>query len=138
MQNRYPTWKYCLLLVIALIGIIYALPNFYGSMPALQMKPRQVEVMVTETQTDNIQRSLNQSHIPFQKIFIENGQILITFSDADNELKARDVLMNAFNRDYTIAANLLPAAPRWFRLFGAEPMKYGLDLSGRDPFFIGS
>ena len=135
MLNKYPLWKYLLILIIVSAGFLYALPNMYGEDPALQISATRggdVEI----SQLEQVKQALEQNQIPFQSIKIENNQIQVRFKDTEAQLEARDVSMQALGTDFLVALNLMPAQPKWLEDVGGNPMKLGLDLRGGVHFLM--
>lgn len=134
MQNKYPLWKNLLLIGLALVGLIYALPNLYSEVPALQISsstPAQVEGL-----EEKIQNLLNEAHLNYSSVSQSADQVEVRFPSTDIQLQARDILKGTLKEGYTIALNLLPSTPRWLTRLGAEPMKQGLDLRGGVHFLL--
>ncbi|WP_367606395.1 protein translocase subunit SecD [Legionella sp. W05-934-2] len=133
-QNRYPLWKNIMLVVLAVVALVYSIPNLYTEEPAIQINPpagQSVEKVSTE-----VKQALSNDKMPFERLDVENNQIDIRFSSTDNQLKARDLLKADLGNDYTIALNLAPTTPNWLSSIGAEPMKQGLDLRGGVHFLL--
>ena len=129
MLNKSPLWKTLMVLIIVAIGALYALPNIYGKDPAVQMSGlRGIEVSAATL--DSVKEKLTQENIAFRSIALEKGQILARFASAEDQLKARDLLLDAYKDKYSVALNLTPATPEWLASIGGVPMKLGLDLSG--------
>ncbi|MBP2845723.1 protein translocase subunit SecD [Dickeya oryzae] len=135
MLNRYPLWKYLMLIVTIVVGLLYALPNLYGEDPAIQVTGVRGNA-ASESTLVQIQNVLQEQHIASKSIALENGAILVRFSTPDIQLRAREVLVNALGEKYVVALNLAPATPTWLRMLGAEPMKLGLDLRGGVHFLM--
>lgn len=135
MLNRYPLWKYLMLIVAILIGLLYALPNLYGEDPALQITGAR-GVAASEITLDQIRTVLEKDHIVSKSIAFENGAILARFNAPDVQLRAREVLMAELGDKFVVALNLTPATPTWLVMLGAEPMKLGLDLRGGVHFLM--
>lgn len=135
MLNRYPLWKYLMLIFFILIGLLYALPNLYGEDPAVQITGVR-GIDANETTLHQVQAVLVKEKIPSKSMALENGAILVRFSDPDVQLHAREVLMTALGDKYVIALNLAPATPAWLAALGADPMKLGLDLRGGVHFLM--
>ncbi|EFL92224.1 preprotein translocase subunit SecD [Candidatus Regiella insecticola LSR1] len=135
MLNRYPLWKYLMLIFFILIGLLYALPNLYGEDPAVQITGVR-GIDANETTLHQVQAVLVKEKIPSKSMALENGAILVRFSDPDLQLHAREVLMTALGGKYVIALNLAPATPAWLAALGADPMKLGLDLRGGVHFLM--
>ncbi|GAB7261028.1 MULTISPECIES: protein translocase subunit SecD [Dickeya] len=135
MLNRYPLWKYLMLIVTIVVGLLYALPNLYGEDPAIQVTGAR-GTAASESTLVQIQNVLQEQHIASKSIALENGAILARFSTPDIQLRAREVLVSALGEKYVVALNLAPATPTWLRMLGAEPMKLGLDLRGGVHFLM--
>ncbi|PLR38662.1 protein translocase subunit SecD [Chimaeribacter californicus] len=135
MLNRYPLWKYLMLIVVILIGLLYALPNLYGEDPAVQITGARGSDASMAT-LDQVKSALDKDQIASKSIALENGAILARFKDTDVQLRAREVLTNVLGDKYVIALNLAPATPTWLSAIAAEPMKLGLDLRGGVHFLM--
>lgn len=132
--NRNPRWKNWLIVFVLLFGFLYALPNFFGEDPAIQVSALK-EAGVNNEARSSIQTALNQAAIPytFQQ---QTGDVLIRFNNTNDQLKAFELLSNDLGRDFVVALNLAPAVPKFFQYFGATPMKLGLDLRGGVHFLL--
>ncbi|GFN46188.1 protein translocase subunit SecD [Candidatus Regiella insecticola] len=124
-----------MLIFFILIGLLYALPNLYGEDPAVQITGVR-GIDANETTLHQVQAVLVKEKIPSKSMALENGAILVCFSDPDVQLHAREVLMTALGDKYVIALNLAPATPAWLAALGADPMKLGLDLRGGVHFLM--
>lgn len=131
MLNKYPLWKNSLLLLLLILGFIYAAPNLFPEQPAVQISPSaaimhvnlkalqaKVNALIKTVQISPSSEALNQQ------------TLLLRFNNTDTQLKAKDILSAALGDDYTVAVNLLSSTPRWMQAIGASPMKLGLDLRG--------
>ncbi|MCG2634559.1 MAG: protein translocase subunit SecD [Gammaproteobacteria bacterium] len=134
-MNRYPLWRYLLLLLVLAAGLIYALPNLYGSDPALQISADR-GATITVGILDRVEKLLREESIEYNSSVLEADDILIRFGDTDSQLKAKDLVQATLGTDYQVALNLAPAAPAWLERFGAEPMYLGLDLRGGVHFLL--
>lgn len=124
------------MLVLALvIGLLYALPNFYGEDLAVQITGTMGSV-ANQSTLIQVQNILEQRHITSKSVTLKNGVILARFFRPDVQLRASEVLMHALGENYVVALNLAPATPAWLTLVGAKPMKLGLDLRGGMHFLI--
>ncbi|WP_312688966.1 protein translocase subunit SecD [Kosakonia sp.] len=135
MLNRYPLWKYIMLVVVIIVGLLYALPNLYGEDPAVQVTGAR-GVAASEQTLIQVQKSLQEEKINAKSVALEEGTILARFDSTDTQLRAREVLLNALGDQYVVALNLAPATPRWLTAIKAEPMKLGLDLRGGVHFLM--
>ena len=134
-MNRYPLWKYILIAIAIVAGVIYSLPNIYGSDPALQISSsRGGEISeLTELQ---VQIAFDEAGIKPESYELDPNSLLIRFRDEETQLRAQDVARNAMGRNYVVALNLAPSTPAWLRKLGAEPMFLGLDLRGGVHFLM--
>lgn len=128
-MNQYPWWRYVLIIVLIVVGVIYALPNLYGTDPAIQIQPKSGKAVAQETVT-HIKKTLSDQSIAYLSLKQRHDGLLIRFKDNEDQLKAQDVIQAVLNNQYTVALNLAPRTPHWLRSLGAEPMKLGLDLRG--------
>jgi preprotein translocase subunit SecD len=144
-MNRYPLWKYLVIVVALLIGAIYTLPNFFGEAPAVQISAGKATVKVDLATQERVTQILTEAHIENKGIQFErvgsNGTIKIRLSNTDNQLKAKDVLQKSLNPDsndptYVVALNLISNTPAWLNSMGAMPMYLGLDLRGGVHFLL--
>ena len=112
MVNRYAPWRYILLILIIVIGVIYAAPNLYGEDPALQITHR--VNLVDEGELNNVRSLLETAGIDYQSLEIDGENILVRFASEEAQLRAaiqvREALF-ASDRRYSIAINLAPATP---------------------------
>lgn len=135
MLNRYPLWKYIMLIVVIIGGLLYALPNIYGEDPAVQITG--VRGNAANEQTLNqVTNLLQQDHLVSKSVVLSNGAILARFANTDVQLRAREALIGQLGDKYVVALNLAPATPKWLAMLGAEPMKLGLDLRGGVHFLM--
>ncbi|NLN66644.1 MAG: protein translocase subunit SecD [Alcaligenaceae bacterium] len=144
-MNRYPLWKYLMVLVALVIGIIYTIPNFFGESPAVQVSSANVTLKVDQQLLSRVDSILKQNNIPYTGSYFQQngpvGTIRIRFDSTDNQLKAKDILERSLNTntqepDYTVALNLLSGSPDWLTSLGANPMYLGLDLRGGVHFLL--
>lgn len=137
MLNHYPLWKYILLVVVVLLGIVYAMPNLYGEDPALQISHR--VNLVDEAELENIKLLLDNEGINYKRMSLESGFILVRFENAEQQLNAaarvKDLLNDRDSR-YGVALNLAAATPAWLSSLNALPMYLGLDLRGGVHFLM--
>ena len=137
MVNRYAPWRYILLILVIVIGAVYATPNLYGEDPALQITHR--VNLVDEGELNNIKSLLEAGGIDYRSAELDGNNVLVRFASEDAQLKAatqvRDAL-HASDRRYSIALNLAPATPDWLAALNALPMYLGLDLRGGVHFLM--
>ena len=128
-MNRYPTWLNVLVLVILLTGILFALPNLYGSVPALQVADRLGEP-ITDAQLTEFVRAVEAADIEPEAAFLKDDRAVLRFATSEEQGAAGDELRERYGRDLNIALTLAPKLPAWVRGLGLNPMSLGLDLRG--------
>ncbi len=129
MLNQYSSWKYILLLVVLVVGSLYALPNIYGSDPAIQISATRNNVVDGNTESAVLE-ALKATNISLRRSILDDKGLLLRFNDVEEQLKAADSLRDALGENYIVALNLAPATPSWLRDLDAKPMYLGLDLRG--------
>lgn len=146
-MNRYPLWKYLIIGLLLLVGVVYTLPNFYGESPAVQVSSGKAVVKVTEDTLARVESALKDAGIQPNAVFYEQGaqqnSIRVRFepTEAEKQLQAREVLDKVLNDDpknpsYIVALNLVPNTPDWLLQLNALPMYLGLDLRGGVHFLL--
>lgn len=134
-MNRYPLWKYLLILAIVVPGFLYFLPNLYGEDPAIQVSGTRT-TKVDATTLSQVEQVLKHASIDIVAAQRDEKGLKIRFRDTDTQIKARDTVQRALGDNYTVALNLLPATPAWFGWINANPMYLGLDLRGGVHFLM--
>jgi preprotein translocase subunit SecD len=135
-MNRYPLWKYLIVVFSVLLGILYTLPNFYGESPAVQISPLRATDKADTVLLARVEDALRKDNIPINGMFLETVGIKVRFADTDTQLKAKDVLQSVLGNGYVVALNLLSDSPQWLTDIGALPMYLGLDLLGGVHFLL--
>ena len=140
-MNRYPIWKYVIIVIMLLLGTIYSLPNLYGEAPAVQVSPGKATVKLDNASLSKVESLLQAEGLQASMIQMEGHSIKARFDDTTAQLKARDVLEKAFNPNpaepsHVVALNLLPRTPAWLQALHANPMYLGLDLRGGVHFLL--
>jgi len=134
-MNRYPAWKYALILLVVVVSVLYALPNVFGKDPAVQITaPGGGEV--SELARFEVEAALDTAQLEYTPIEFTDGSMLIRFANEEIQLQAQDALKKALGNKLVVALNLAPATPEWLELLGAEPMFLGLDLRGGVNFLL--
>lgn len=136
-MQKYPRWKYIVLIIVVVGGLLYSVPNLFGEEEAVQVSTES-GVPVEAALTPKIEQILTDNKIPYQSIQneAEYNALLIRFPNVENQFKAQSLLKKELGENYTVALNLAPATPRWLMAIGAEPMKLGLDLRGGVHFLM--
>lgn len=145
-MNRYPLWKYIVIAVALLIGTVYTLPNFFGEAPAVQVSSAKGTVRVDAALMGRIETVLKEAGLAHQGVSMDatgqnNFTVRARFADTDTQLRAKDVVDRALNRDaadpsFVVALNLVPRTPQWLAALRAAPMYLGLDLRGGVHFLM--
>ncbi|MGJ7613182.1 MULTISPECIES: protein translocase subunit SecD [unclassified Variovorax] len=140
-MNRYPVWKYAIIVIVLLVGLIYALPNFFGEAPAVQVSAAKTTVKVDAATQTRVEEALKAASLTPDLVTLDAGSLRARFTTPDDQLKARDVIQRALVPDagdppYTVALNLLSRSPKWLTALHAFPMYLGLDLRGGVDFLL--
>jgi preprotein translocase subunit SecD len=140
-MNRYPVWKYVVIVIALMVGVIYTLPNFFGEAPAVQVSAAKASVKVDTATQARVEQALAAAGIKPGAISLENGSIKVRLDSGDTQLKAKDAIQKALVPDpgdppYVVALNLLSASPKWLSALRAVPMYLGLDLRGGVHFML--
>ncbi len=134
-MNQYPAWKYVLIVLFLTFATVYALPNLFGDDPAVQLSHSKGFRMTPEM-VDRATAALTAEQLTPISIESEPFKLLYRFSNAEDQIRARDVLQDQLSGQYSVALNLAPATPGWLRAVGADPMVLGLDLQGGVHFLL--
>ena len=140
-MNRYPWWKYLIIAVALLIGLIYSLPNVFGEAPAVQLSSGKATLKLDQSAVERVRTVLKEAGLDADFVELDGTSVRARFKDTDSQLKARDALNRAFNPDaqdpsYIVALNLVSRSPQWLRSLHAQPMYLGLDLRGGVHFLM--
>ena len=138
MLNKYPLWKYLLILAVLAIGFIYSAPNLYPDDPAIQVSGASTTLQISQADLERINKALGDAGVGVKSAVLaqEGKDRLIRLLKKDDQLPAKDVVRKVLGDDYVVALNLAPTTPQWLRAVGASPMKLGLDLSGGVHFLL--
>jgi preprotein translocase subunit SecD len=132
MLNKYPLWKYILVLALVALGFFYAAPNLYTPDPALQISGQSSSLRMDQDSIERVTSALEARGIDFlaAELAADGANVLIRLGHRDDQLPAQRLAKKALGDDFIVALNLAPTTPAWLSDFGARPMKLGLDLSG--------
>lgn len=140
-MNRYPAWLNVLVLTLLMVAILVALPNVYGTAPAVQLAERE-GVAFDAQRVERVSQVLERADISFEEIYLKDGRIVVRFASLDEtpstasdnsqsvQQKARELLLSRFKTDTNVALTDASRMPEWLRNMGLEPMSLGLDLRG--------
>ncbi len=134
-MNQYPAWKYLLIIVLLVVGILYALPNLYGEDPAVQISSLR-STPLGDTLAGVVETRLADSKLKPKSIEAGDDRLLVRFSNTEDQLAAANVIKEVLGADYVVALNLAPSTPHWLEAIGALPMYLGLDLRGGVHFLM--
>ncbi|MBE7367379.1 protein translocase subunit SecD [Ramlibacter pallidus] len=140
-MNRYPLWKYLVIAVALIIGVLYTLPNFFGEDEAVQVSAARSSVRVDASTRARIEQALAQAGIQPLGIVQDETSIKVRLDTPDTQLKAREAIQRALapeasSANYIVALNLLSRTPAWMAAVNARPMYLGLDLRGGVHFML--
>lgn len=128
-MNRYPTWLNLLVLLILVMGTLIAMPNLYGTVPAVQLAQADGNPFA-EARVARVEQVLENAGITPEATFIQDGRVVVRFESTDDQGKAGELFRDAFSSDSNVAFTIAPKLPAWVRGFGLSPMSLGLDLRG--------
>ena len=140
-MNRYPVWKYAIIVIALLVGAIYTLPNFFGEAPAVQISSGKATVKIDSTTQARVEQALATAGIKPEAITLDPNSVKVRLDSGDTQLKAKDAIQKALVPDpaepsYIVALNLLSGSPKWLSALRAAPMYLGLDLRGGVHFML--
>ncbi len=140
-MNRYPVWKFAILLVALLLGVIYTLPNFFGEAPAVQVSSSKMSAKVDDATLMRVAEAIKAADVPAAVLTLEGNSIKARFETTEQQLKAKDAIQKALipegtENGYVVALNLLSRSPAWLTALHAAPMYLGLDLRGGVHFML--
>jgi len=140
MLNKYPLWKYLLILAFLCIGLVYGIPNLYPDDPSIQISGASATQVIEEPLLQRAESALQEAGIVVKAAELnkraDTSSGLLRLTRLQDQLPAKDIMRRALGDDYVVALNLAPTTPGWLRSIGARPMKLGLDLSGGVHFLL--
>lgn len=136
MLNKYPLWKNLVIVLVLVIGFIYALPNLFPDDYAIQITGARSSTDVSGGVLDRAVDALESEGIEVKSSTLQDRDALIRLTSSDDQLRARPVVQSALGDDYLVALNMAPSTPEWLKSLGAGPMKLGLDLRGGVHFLL--
>jgi len=144
-MNRYPVWKYVLIVFALVIGALYTAPNYFVESPALQVTTGQSTLKINSATSEQVAEALKSAGIKSDGISLDgtgnSTSVRVRFASTDEQFKAKLALERALNRDlaepdYIVTVNLVKNTPAWMQALGAKPMNLGLDLRGGVHFLL--
>ena len=135
-MNKFSIYQYLLIVVILLVGFLYALPNLYPTQPSIQIAYTDAGKSADQSLLNELEEILESSNTKYEDIFLRENKIVVKFQDVNTQLSSKTILQNALLDKVIIALFLEPATPQWLKDLGANPVKLGLDLSGGVHFLL--
>ena len=140
-MNRYPVWKFAIIVIALLLGLVYTLPNFFGEAPAVQVSSSKVSSKVDTATLARVEDALKAANVPSAAVTLEGTSVKARFETTEQQLKAKDAIQKALipegsDNGYVVALNLLSRSPAWLTALYASPMYLGLDLRGGVHFML--
>ncbi|NDP38216.1 MAG: protein translocase subunit SecD [Rhodoferax sp.] len=140
-MNRYPFWKYVIILIALVVGVVYTLPNFFGEAPAVQVSAVKVGVKVDSSTQARVEEALKTAGLVPDAVTLDASSVKARFDNTETQLRAKDAIQKALipdpsNASYVVALNLLSRSPSWLTALNAFPMYLGLDLRGGVHFML--
>ncbi len=136
MLNRFPIWKYTLVAVVVLLGLVYSLPNLYTADYALDITPSSATGSIDSDVESEVLSALESGQVPVRLTERSSNSLLVRLENPEDQLVARAVVQEAIGDDFIVALNRAETTPQWLQNIGARPMALGLDLSGGVHFLM--
>ncbi len=138
MLNKFPIWKYLLIVAVLAVGFLYSAPNLYPDDPAIQITGNSTAQQITQANLDLASAALKEAGIEVKglELAAQGKGGLLRLVEKKDQLPAKDIVRKALGGDFVVALNLAQTTPQWLRNVGASPMKLGLDLSGGVHFLL--
>ena len=134
-MNKYPVWKYVVIVVALVVAFLYTLPNFFGEVPAVQVSGLRTNKADAETQKQ-VEEALKAANIETTSVLLDGESLKVRFKDGDSQLKGRDTIQAKLGTGYIVALQLISNSPVWLSKINALPMYLGLDLRGGVHFLM--
>ena len=140
-MNRYPVWKYAIILIALMLAGLYTLPNFFGEAPAVQVSALKSANKVDAATVARVEQALKDAGLTAEQVSLDGNSVRARFAGTDTQLKAKDAIQKALIPNpaepaYVVALNLLSRSPAWLTALNAQPMYLGLDLRGGVHFML--
>ena len=135
-MNKFSIYQYLTILIVLVLGSLYALPNLYPTQPSVQVAYTDSGKSADQLLKNELEEILQNSNTTYEDLFLRDNKIVIKFSDVNAQLSSKTVLQNALLDKVIIALNLEPSTPQWLKNIGGSPVKLGLDLSGGVHFLL--
>jgi preprotein translocase subunit SecD len=134
--NRFSFSQYFLIIIVLVLGFIYALPNLYPTQPSIQLAYTDTGKSADQSLLNEIQSTLDKRNVEYDEILLRDNKIVLKFQNIDQQLESKTILQNKLLDRVIVALNLEPTTPDWLKDLGGKPLKLGLDLSGGVHFLL--
>ncbi len=128
-MNKYPAWLNTLVLTVLVAGCLLALPNIYGTVPAVQIAGNN-GVVFDEAELEEYVQATEKFGVTPEAAFLQDGRVVLRFDVGTELAPIGDGLKEKYGRTANVAQTLAPKLPEWVRNLGLSPMSLGLDLRG--------
>ena len=145
-MNRYPLWKYLIMIVAVVIGFFYTVPNIFPQVPAVQVSTNKTAVRLDAALLERVEKTLKTAGVAIASSELDpaNGvHVRFAKGDSDSQVKAKELLLKDLNNgvadgtgNYIIALTSESTTPHWMQNLNAKPMALGLDLRGGVHFLM--
>ena len=135
-MNRYPLWKYILIAIAIVVSLLYAAPNLFGEVPAVQVSPSRATFKIDTALRTGLEEALKNAGVAVAGVDQDETALRFRLADGDTQLKARDAIQAKVGTGYVVALNQVPNSPHWLQALGSKPMYLGLDLRGGVHFLL--
>ena len=135
-MNRFSFSQYLLIIIVLVLGFIYALPNLYPTQPSIQLAYTDTGKSADQSLLNEIQSTLDKRNVEYDEILLRDNKIVLKFQNIDQQLESKTILQNKLLDRVVVALNLEPTTPDWLKDLGGKPLKLGLDLSGGVHFLL--
>jgi preprotein translocase subunit SecD len=135
-MNKYPLWKYAIIAIALVVALLYAAPNLFGKVPAVQVSGVRSTVKVDDAMRASLAEALKAANVSPIATDVQENLTRFRFADTDAQFRARDVIQKKVGPNYVVALNLVANSPKWLQAIGANPMNLGLDLRGGVHFLL--
>ena len=117
-MNKYPGWLNALVVIIFLTGLLLALPNIYGSAPAVQLSGLD-GTQLSEARLEQIVQTIENAGITAEAAYLKDGRAVLRFTTVEDQRDAADRLRERYKRCTSIALTLALTTsrrpwPSWF------------------------
>ncbi|WP_331345716.1 protein translocase subunit SecD [Cellvibrio sp. UBA7661] len=136
MLNRYPLWKYLLLLFFTVVGVVYSIPNLYAPDAAIQVSGDSSAKVIDAPVLTKMEAALKEANIEAFGGEVTDKTAMVRIKNVEQQMAARKIVQQALGDGYVVALNTASTTPEWLKAIGASPLKLGLDLAGGVHFLL--